>query len=323
MSALAAITTLSARRRLAAVVDVGPRTWQPLCVTRRDAGAIVVELGPHAGAVEAIAKIAGPAASAAVRAETKALERLAPVARSGGWSSLLPETIAAGDVAGGAYLVQRVLPGVNARRLLVDGTPAAPLVRAAATGLAPVHAGATTTRVDADSVRLWVEEPCAFVASALRGRRRTRALRRLAAETAALLDGATVRVGWTHGDFWLGNVLVDDECTVTGIVDWDCAADAYPPHLDLLHLLLYGRSIRRRRPFGHIVRTAIDSPGWSESEAQVLAAYGDDYFTNGGSRAAVTLTWLRHVTQNLSQFPYYARAPLWVRRNVDAVLEAV
>ncbi len=41
-----------------------------------------------------------------------------------------------------------------------------------------------------------------------------------------------------HGDFWLGNVLIDPRTSaVTGIVDWDQADAEAPPLEDILHLL--------------------------------------------------------------------------------------
>ena len=202
MSAVAAFATLPARRRLTAVVgSAATSAWEPLKLTRGAAGTLVAELGPRGGAAEAIAKIAGPAGAAAVRAEANALAALRPVAARDGWSPLLPELIACGDVTGGAYLVQRVVPGVSGRRLILAGGERDRITRVVVEGLGRVHAGATTQAVDDDALRRWLVDPAVFAAGALRGRRRRAALRRVMLSAASALRGRPVRVGWIHGDF--------------------------------------------------------------------------------------------------------------------------
>src|SRR5205823_14958834 len=80
--------------------------------------------------------------------------------------------------------------------------------------------------VDAAQVAEWIDGPLDVLAAhAARGgrlgRRMSSAIRRLRADLTEGLVGRTLRVGWVHGDYTAGNVLVDDAGTaVTGVIDW-------------------------------------------------------------------------------------------------------
>lgn len=74
---------------------------------------------------------------------------------------------------------------------------------------------------------------------------------------------AAVPRGFVHGDFWGGNLLVDGNRTLTGVIDWASATAHGLPLLDLLHLQVSDRREqsgarlgpalldRIRRPTGH------------------------------------------------------------------------
>lgn len=51
----------------------------------------------------------------------------------------------------------------------------------------------------------------------------------------------------SHGDFWLGNVLVNHDMAVTGIIDWGSFVSDGLPLLDLCELLLEGEHLRSGR----------------------------------------------------------------------------
>lgn len=91
---------------------------------------------------------------------------------------------------------------------------------------------------------------------------------------AADADGVTVPLAARHGDFWMGNLLVDGGA-VTGVIDWELARrwDTAPPVLDAFKLATsYGLYLDRPYPWadGHV-------PGHSGRRAAVtrFREFGD------------------------------------------------
>jgi aminoglycoside phosphotransferase (APT) family kinase protein len=119
------------------------------------------------------------------------------------------------------------------------------------------------------------------------------------------LEGLTLSVGWVHGDFSPGNVLVDGG-RVCGIVDWDQAIPDGLPVLDLLQFMLASRS-------GEL-GAAIASFRPTGAERDLLADHAVEL------DAAVLLCWLRHVGANLEKSGRYASNRRWLEANVKAVL---
>jgi thiamine kinase-like enzyme len=134
--------------------------------------------------------------------------------------------------------------------------------------------------------------------------------------------GRRLRVSWVHGDFWLGNVLVEgDGASVTGIVDWDFAGSNELPVLDLLHLVVYTRTLVQRRELGGVVRNLVESEGWSPRELSMLRSCDPQLSRDGHyARAALLLSWLRHLASNLAQSDRYLHSHVWLARNVEPVL---
>ena len=46
-----------------------------------------------------------------------------------------------------------------------------------------------------------------------------------------------------HGDFWVGNLLVDENFIISGVVDWDFAEDKTVPLIDIFHILFHRKTI--------------------------------------------------------------------------------
>src|SRR5205807_2642032 len=163
----------------------------------------------------------------------------------GRWRELLPRPVAAGDLGGQPYRVDAVLagcpPAVNGRASKGFAT--------AASAISVLHeATAASVVADRALVERWVDVHVTELAQ--RAPRRAGVavrLERLREELHAALIGRTFRVGWIHGDYWLGNLLFDEaEGTSprpTGIVDWETAAPLEHPIHDVLHLLLYTRRL--------------------------------------------------------------------------------
>jgi aminoglycoside phosphotransferase (APT) family kinase protein len=128
-----------------------------------------------------------------------------------------------------------------------------------------------------------------------------------------------------HGDFAPRNILVTpDGAALTGIVDWELAAQDDLPLLDLLLLLLWVRMVVHRCELGNIVRALLAGAEWTRHEqalvdAAEVALPGDAV----GMRALVLLCWLRNVAASLRKCQGCAGHRLWMLANVEAVLQSV
>jgi Phosphotransferase enzyme family len=244
------------------------------------------------------------------------------------WCRLAPRVLAAGEYAGTEYMLQRFLPGRRGYSLLADASSRRRMLRAAAVAVADLHKQTATTAIGGThSLDRWVGEPLRVVQTALaRGpARRTAALERLGDELYASFRNRIVRVSWTHGDYWPGNLLVArGGSRVTGIVDWDQASLGQPPALDLLHLLLYTRALVHRCDLGDVVRETATSGVWPADELGVLDGLECDLPEAGAAARAITLLyWLRHLAGNFVQSAAYAHNRIWLRRNVDTVVRCL
>ena len=129
--------------------------------------------------------------------------------------------------------------------------------------------------------------------------------------------------GFAHGDFFGGNLLVEDG-RIVGVVDWDAAGPGRPPLLDFLHLWHMGRRVIDDLEWGPtIVNTVLP---WARSG-------GDDVVHDFAGRIGVDLTparlealvvtyWLARLAYQLTRYADRAERKIWIERNVDLVLDA-
>jgi Ser/Thr protein kinase RdoA (MazF antagonist) len=291
--------------------------------TRSDAAVLLV--GPRGAAPEAVVKLATTeAASASLVRERAALAALAREGALGEWRTLLPEVLASGDAEGRTYVVERLLLGVEARSLRANGHAAPELAAARAIGL--LHrATASEHVVGADSLARWLDAPLQMLERTPAMLKAAPALMRLREVLRRSLEGRRVASSWSHGDYWLGNVLIDPATrVVTGIVDWEHARPHEPSALDLAHLLLCATADTRRREVGSVVLDWLAGDRRGHTELRLLE---DAQAELPGEpiplRPLLLLCWLRHVAGNLEKSTLYGRHPVWLRRNVRAVIEAV
>jgi Ser/Thr protein kinase RdoA (MazF antagonist) len=138
------------------------------------------------------------------------------------------------------------------------------------------------------------------------------------------LEGRTVWVGRTHGDYSPGNILFDGAGRVGGVVDWAQSREDDLVLLDPMTLLLFERAHDRGLPFGRVV---VDLHGGSRlSSAEVALLERHRALCPAEPLpvpTAALLAWLRHVETNLVKSARYAHHPVWVHQNVEAVLRAV
>jgi aminoglycoside phosphotransferase (APT) family kinase protein len=222
--------------------------------------------------------------------------------------------------------VEGAVPGEPARAAARDWFSARrilPLVAGVAGALSERTAGSTT--VDDEVLGRWVTRPLEAVRRTRPDAHGTDALEdRLRGE----LLGRTCETSWTHGDLWLGNVLLDDGGhRVRGLVDWDAASEQGLHLVDLLHLLLTTRTAFERTHLGEAVREVLDGRPWAAHERRVLweGRTGEGRTCAVGSipeKVAVILMWLIHVEGVLGKNPRSLSDRLWFERNIEPVLQS-
>jgi aminoglycoside phosphotransferase len=249
--------------------------------------------------------------------QVRVLAALHADARLGPWRRLLPRTLCTGDVDGLYFVLETRVPGADPR-----GAAAADRARAVPLALEAIGElqarTATVARVDAATVDRWVRRPAAEVRAVVRGAHRA-ALDRLEAELVEALSGREAPRSWAHGDYNRTNVLLD-RGAVSGIVDWPEGEPDGLVGADAVTLLLF-EAIFAGDELGHVVLRRLADPG---PLAEVVVAMQRQV---GGPqveiRTMLLLSWLRHVGGNLAGSTRYAANPVWMHRNVRAVLQGV
>ncbi len=149
------------------------------------------------------------------------------------------------------------------------------------------------------------------------------ALRRadaLRVELRRRLEGASVSVGRTHGDLWLGNLLYASPDQLAGIVDWG-GSYLGPVGVDACHLGLVTWAMSSGRTLGAVVGRCLRAGGWSRLVAGALTLdrrlLGDPALDE---RLVVMLTWLQHVSTVIAKNRRERSSPVWLMTNVERVL---
>jgi Ser/Thr protein kinase RdoA (MazF antagonist) len=310
-------------RRVATAIVGSAGRWDVGATRRARSGTRIVVLEDDDGNAAFLKLADSPGGSAQLAREKAMLTALTSRVAGTDLGDLLPETIDAGQHENWFYVVQRAVPGEPATRLLADATTRRWLVEEAAR-LAVRLRDATAdehhvTRANLDE---WVERPIELIASLTTPDAKLRALR---TELLDALTGASLRLGFIHGDYWSENLLVDPrQRRVTGIVDWDSADAANLIAHDLLHLLLYTRKLLRTTEIGtEICRALSTDARWDEGELAALRQV-PRLIERGTSadnpRTEILLYWLRLVAMNHARQPKVTSRSRWIADNIDAVL---
>jgi Phosphotransferase enzyme family len=300
--------------------DPPPSAWTTYELPTSVTDKLVVLAGAPGGPPRAVVKLAeSQQAAAGLARETEVLGLLAADPRLASWRSVLPEVLGAGEVDGKPFRVEAVLPGSVASATCRLG--------ALADAIEQLHRR-TGSEVEIGPVLLadWVDAPIAVLDHHTRragGRERwhAKALDRLRDELGEALAGRRLGVGWAHGDYVPGNLLVDPATgRVSGIVDWELAGGQRLQALDLVQLLLAARALRRRREYGEIVTEAL-AGALADEERAVL----DRGAAPRGlpPSVLVRLAWLGHTQSLLTKAEGYAGNWLWQRSNLEAPLAAL
>lgn len=316
----AGLRTVGLLRRTAPIALAGGpwRLHDRLC-GRSDSA--VATVGSN-GCATALLKVADTTAGrSALQREVTVLDRLARDPRLDGWQHLVPAVFDSGPAAGAFYCLQSLLPGADARAQLADPRRRARFTTAALAAIADLHR-CTARLVLADEAILdrHVGGPAALVRDAV-PRRAAPRVDRLVGELTSALRGRWLPIGWLHGDYSGDNVLMGPTGEVAGIVDWGQATDDGLVLLDVVCLLLSTEADGAGVELGPVVI------GRMAPDAVTPAVVAEYQWRLGGDllsgRILFLLGWLHMVSANLGKSARYAANPVWLRRNVIAVLQAL
>ena len=160
------------------------------------------------------------------------------------------------------------------------------------------------------------------VASPQNGSARTAAVDRVVAELHATLRDAVASVGWTHGDFRLGNILTSrDGERITGLVDWDDASPTGLYGVDVVTLGMTTQACVDYVDIGRVVRAWLVGDPSSAALSRLMSASRYEGCHAIDETSLVLLSWIAHVSTKLDTCPEYGRRAKWVHNNVDLVLD--
>jgi hypothetical protein len=262
-------------------------------------------------AKEGVLRVAlGPACyeMSLLRAAIKSLERASPPTLV---ADRVPWIIATGKAGLADWLFERRLPGKVASPELTD-----PLLADCADFLVELH---NVRNEDAPPVSL-IERSETIARACNTGLRE--AVRALGARLESELAG--VPRGFAHGDFWFQNLLTD-QGRLVGVVDWHGAGGSGLPLLDLFHLRLSSVFAQRRLFLG----TAL-----LEFLLPWARAGGDDLTRSYCERVGVEPTsqrledlviayWVTRTARELEMYADRVERPLWMKHNVDLVIDTL
>jgi phosphotransferase family enzyme len=315
---------------VAQIASADPRNWSIADARWTDNRVAVVKLMSTAGAQPLILKLAATThGGQSLTRERTVLDALGMVRGLKGWRDRVPTVVANGTIGTRMWLAETALPGTPARAVMGDPEQRRWLLPEALAAIAQLHARTAVVRpVEDADLDAWIDEPAARLGRLIgRGGGRLPVLETLRNDLRSALLGCPLPIGWIHGDFWPGNLLVDQAAgTVTGIVDWDQAAAEQLALHDVLHLALYSRRIAGGGELGEVIRHALRRPDELERWLAELQPAGGSPVNVGwlgeDHRRTVLLYWLHHVG-SFAEAGGHADSPFWIRHNVEAVLEAL
>lgn len=236
-----------------------------------------------------------------------------------GFSSILPEPLASGEVQNVHYYVERRVVGEPLLEKLNSGNRSTFLRAVAETQriLNPDLHSNDSVQLAGEAFSQIVDRPLQKVLAVIDRPELIASARQFFRDQ---LEGATVVKGLEHGDFSVNNIFVSNG-NVSGIIDWECANVNGLPILDAFNYL---DSVERELNPGITIADTVPmlaNLAWKHPEEQhYLARLTETFGYERRYHAGFAyLYWLRHVAQQLdSNLIYDAKA---VEQRVVAVLE--
>lgn len=319
---------LAARRLVGSLRTDGSAHGSARGLQRTFSDLLVFRLDGDTGPPVMVKHPRSPRATASLTQECAAVLLLQRDERLGAWRRLLPSVERCRLDGPQPLVVERLLPGAAGDTLLRGSPRLAHRMATTALGaISELHA-ATGRRQDV-TPRLgdWVDTPLAVLAEGVprcRDGRESEAAELLRDRLITTLTGRTLSVGWTHGDFHPGNVLLTpDGGEPLGVVDWAGAVPDGPCALDCHTFVLTLRHQLEGRQLGRIVADVVRRACLVPEDRRLLAEAATPAADPAEETALTLLTWLWHVAGNVAKSTRYGRSRRWVADNVVPVLDEV
>lgn len=243
--------------------------------------------------------------------------------------SLVPRALAWGEFEGQSYYLETAQGGIVASDLVRRKAEPASFKADAVRAIRRLHIGSAQRRVlgsegfarlAGDDFAVLYQQSASWPASAAM----RDALQSLEAFLRRKFIGLDLPFGWTHGDYWPGNILVHSGGGISGIIDWDRAAPNQLPLLDILHTFAYVHKMQQRVELGEALVEYMLPAAFDGQERMLIDESLDQYGLPGDTefwRAAVVLYWLRFSAANLTRYQRLQNDGFWLEKNIFTVLK--
>jgi O-antigen/teichoic acid export membrane protein len=269
---------------------------------------------------DVVVKVArSPRSTANVRRHAEVLRELRATPGARAVHDLLPVVLQVGERDGASYTMESRLPG-RAVHHAAGGAPP-PVAAEVARTVDSLHRGTAVRAGDERQlVARLVREPFQVLAE-LPGVDRA-GLAHLEDVLSSVLRNVPATVSWTHGDCWLGNVLVDraaGTARLTALIDWEDARRDGLPDIDLAHLWLTAQG---GEIGGRLVAALGEAPA-SAFDRWLTEAKITRLNPHLAPEVVLVLAWLTHVHAGVRRCPPHGPSRMWRRRTLHNVLPRI
>ncbi len=229
-----------------------------------------------------------------------------------------PRVVSVGTASGHYFSVETTVPGHDGLHLLKTKVNALELVLSAERFILKLQKASLNANQAWEADFEAAAERVARLADLVDRRAR---YTELVTEIRSRLDGRAVPSAYSHGNFWPGNVLYDTDNTLTGVIDWDGAAAASLPVVDLIYFLVRTHSLVRGGSFGEGFADWMDAPSLPLLDGCLTRHCQDLAIPLDLIVPLSYCSWIQHLDAHCRFGTATSLQPRWLRRNVRVVLD--
>ncbi|HTG90402.1 MAG TPA: aminoglycoside phosphotransferase family protein [Vicinamibacterales bacterium] len=230
-----------------------------------------------------------------------------------------PAIVLTGKASGFFYSIETAVPGQDGASILKTGGTADEMILSAERFLSKLqkasgnrqshgwqeHFGRAVTRVSGLAARAGVE----------------RAYTTLIADLRTRLSLRPPRAVYSHGNFWLGNVLFDTANQLTGVIDWDSADTCTLPALDLIYLVVRTHGLARSTSVGEGFTDWIAAESLPFLDQCVSRHFHELSIPTELVVPLAYCSWIQHLDAHCQFGTPASRKRQWLEKNVRVPLE--